>query len=149
VNRSSPQRREEVVMSRKRNRRQFLGAAAASLLPIGLDAQRPGATPVGELARHTLTGPLEGFDAVLIEANFQPGTGRPHRHPGIVLGYVVDGQVRFAVNNEQERVVAAGSTFFEPFGAVHTTSGSARPDAPARVLIFMVVPTGSALTGPA
>jgi quercetin dioxygenase-like cupin family protein len=134
------------------NRRTFLELAVASLLPAGLNAQtaptsapRPGA----ELARHTLTGPLDGFDAVLLERSFQPGSGTAHRHPGIVLGYVVEGQLRFAINNEPERVIPAGGTFFEPIGAVHTTNGSARPDAPARTLIFMVVPKGSQIVGPA
>jgi quercetin dioxygenase-like cupin family protein len=131
------------------DRRTFLGIAAASLLPIGIDAQTSAPQPAGELARHTLTGPLEGFDVVLIERNFPPGSGGPHRHPGVVLGYVMEGQLRFAINNEPERVVPAGGTFFEPIGAVHTTNGSAKPDAPARVLVFLVVPKGSAIVGPA
>jgi quercetin dioxygenase-like cupin family protein len=77
------------------------------------------------------------------------GPGRAHRHPGLVLGYVVEGQLRFGINNESEKVVPAGGTFFEPLGAIHTTSGSARPDAPVRFLAFMVVPKGSPLTAPA
>ena len=39
--------------------------------------------------------------------------------------------------------------FFEPLGAVHTTSGSAKPDAPARVLVFLIVPKGSPIVAPA
>ena len=39
-----------------------------------------------------------------------------------------------------------GSTFFEPRGALHSSFGSADPDAPARVVAFLVVPNGSALT---
>jgi quercetin dioxygenase-like cupin family protein len=131
------------------DRRTFLGLAAAALLPIGLDAQAPAVQP-RELARHTLTGPLEGFDAVLIELNVPPRAGGvSHRHPGIVLGYVVEGQLRFAINNEPDRVVPAGGTFFEPIGAVHTANASANPNASARALVFMVVPKGSPLTMPA
>ena len=132
------------------NRRTFLGLAAASLLPLSLDAQGPApARPDGELARHTLTGPLDGFDVVLLERSFRPGAGGPHRHPGVVLGYVVEGQLRFAINDEPERVVPAGGTFFEPMGAVHTTNGSANPSANARVLVFLVVPKGSPVVAPA
>jgi len=132
------------------NRRTFLGLAAA-LLPVGLDAQTPAPRPGGELARHALTGPLEGFEVVLVELNSPAGggSGPAHRHPGPVLGYVVDGQLRFAIDNQPERVVPAGGTFFEPFGVVHTTGGSAKPDAPARFLAFMIVPKGSPLTAPA
>jgi quercetin dioxygenase-like cupin family protein len=122
------------------NRRTFLGIAAASLLPIGIDAQTgtPAARtqrggvetatprPAAELARHALTGPLEGFEAVLVELNIPPGarsSGPGHRHPGPVLGYIVEGQMRFAINNEPEQVLPVGRTFFEPSGAVHTTTG--------------------------
>ena len=42
--------------------------------------------PSGELARYPLTGDLQGFDAVIVQANFQPGvsapgasSSRPHR----------------------------------------------------------------------
>ena len=131
------------------DRRTFLGIAAASLLPVGIDAQRAAPQTPAELARHTLSGPLEGFDVVLIERNFPPGSGAAHRHPGAVLGYVMEGQYRFAINNEPERIVPAGGTFFEPLGAVHTTSGSAKSDAPARVLVFLIVPKGSPIVAPA
>lgn len=142
------------------NRRTFLGMAAASLLPVGLDAQTsgaqtPGAQPPprpGELARHALSGPLEGFEVVLLQLNIPPGrtgSGTAHRHPGPVVGYVVEGQMRFAINHEPEQVLPVGATFFEPSGAVHTTTGSARSDGPTRALVFMIVPKGSPLTAPA
>jgi quercetin dioxygenase-like cupin family protein len=128
------------------DRRTFLGLAAASLLPIGIDAQTPAPRPPAELARHALTGPLEGFEALLVELNIPAGRRNPgpgHRHPGPVLGYVVEGQLSFGINNEPERVVPAGGTFFEPAGALHSTHGSARPDGPTRVIVFMMVPKGS------
>jgi quercetin dioxygenase-like cupin family protein len=134
------------------DRRTFLGIAAASLLPVASEAQTPAPRPPAELARHALTGPLEGFEVVLVELTPQPGSRSPgpgHRHPGPVLGYVVEGQMRFAINNEPEQVVRAGGTFFEPSGAVHTTNGSARPDGPTRAVVFMLVPKGSPLTAPA
>ena len=139
------------------DRRTFLGGLAASLLPIGLDAQTSGAQTTAprspaELARHALSGPFEGWDVVLVELNTPPGgngTGRHHRHPGAVLGYVVEDQMRFAINNEPEQILPAGKTFFEPSGAVHTTNGSARTDGPTRAVVFMLVPKGAPLTSPA
>ena len=134
------------------NRRTFLGIAAASLLPIGIDAQTPAPrTPVVELARHALTGQFEGFEAVLVQLNIPPGqvsSGPGHRHPGPVLGYVVEGQMRFAINHEPEKILPTGGTFFEPSGAVHTTNGSARSDGLTRAVVFMLVPKGSPLTSP-
>jgi quercetin dioxygenase-like cupin family protein len=101
----------------------------------------------GEVARYALTGPLEGYDAVIVELNFGPGASAPeHRHPGVVVGYVVDGQMKTAVNREANQVVPAGGTFFEPTGILHSTFGSASADAPVRIVAFMVVPSGSPLT---
>ena len=132
--------------------------ALAALLLVGLwigsTRLGPVSTPEtsgprrsGELARYALTGPLEGFDAVLVELNFQPGVSVPeHRHPGPILGYVVDGQMRTAINHQSDQVVPAGGTFFEPHGALHTAFSSANPDAPVRAVAFLVVPSGSPLT---
>jgi quercetin dioxygenase-like cupin family protein len=140
------------------DRRTFIGLAAASLLPIGLEAQTPGAqapaprSPAAELARHALSGPFEGWDVVLVELNIPPGRnaqGPGHRHPGAVLGYIVEGQMRFAINNEPEQILPVGKTFFEPSGAVHTTNGSARSDGPTRAVVFMLVPKGAPLSSPA
>jgi quercetin dioxygenase-like cupin family protein len=140
------------------DRRTFLGLAAASLLPVALDAQTSTEptpaprTPAAELARHALSGPFDGWDVVLVELNIPPGRTSPgpgHRHPGAVLGYVVEGQMRFAINNEAEKVLPVGGTFFEPSGAVHTTNGSARSDGPTRAVVFMLVPKGSPLASPA
>jgi quercetin dioxygenase-like cupin family protein len=134
------------------DRRTFLGLAAASLLPVLLDAQTPAAPAPSELARHALSGPFEGFEMVLVQLNIPPGraiSGAGHRHPGPVLGYVVEGQMRFAINHEPEQIIPAGGTFFEPSGAVHTTNGSARSDGPTRAVVFMLVPKGSPLTAPA
>jgi quercetin dioxygenase-like cupin family protein len=132
------------------DRRTFLGLVAAAL-PVALTAQTPvpAGRPPRELARHPLTGPLEGFDVVVFELNPGPGTGRDHRHTGPVLGYVVDGQVRFGVNHGAEQIVPAGGTFFEETGTLHSTFGSATPNATAKVLAFMVVPKGSSGTVPA
>ena len=129
------------------NRRTFLELAVASLLPAGLSAQTPAARPAGELARHALTGPFEGYEAVLVQIPLQPNVTSPaHRHSGFVLGYIQEGQMRFAINNEKEQTIPTGSTFFEPQGALHSIAGSAIPDTPGRILAFSVVPKGSPFT---
>ena len=128
------------------DRRTFL-ALAAALLPVGLASQTP-ATPAAprELARHPLMGALDGLDALLLELKPGPGATREHRHTGPVLGYVLEGSVGFGVDHGPEQIIPAGGTFFEPTGALHTTWGSATPDASARVLVFMVVPKGTSGT---
>jgi quercetin dioxygenase-like cupin family protein len=130
------------------SRRNFLGLAVAALLPSRAGAQvpvppAPAADQLGVMTRHALTGPLEGYEVVLTRSamRFFPGSTTPvHRHPGVVLAYVLEGRVRFAINGEPERIVPAGGTFFEPLGAEHTTSGSASADDTTRILVFEVRP---------
>jgi quercetin dioxygenase-like cupin family protein len=130
------------------NRRTFL-AMAAALFPaslITLAAQTQAPSGARELARHTLTGPFDGLDAILLELHPGPGSGRDHRHTGPVLGYVLEGKVRFGVDHGPEQIVETGGTFFEPTGALHSTFGSVDPNTPAKVLVFMVVPKGTSGT---
>ena len=60
---------------------------------------------------------MEGFRRAY--GGYPPG-GRSaeHRHPGFIVGYVVEGQIRFAINNEAPRVLRAGEMFYEPAGSV-------------------------------
>jgi Cupin domain len=142
-----------------KDRRTFMALAAAlfpaSLPPalklrwagITLSAQAQSAAPTasgprGDLARHTLTGPLADFDVVLQELHPPVGDGREHRHTGPVLGYVLEGKVKFAVNHEPARIYGVGEIFFEETGALHSTWGSVEGSL-ARVLAFMVLPKGS------
>ena len=130
------------------NRRTFLGLVATTLLPSRADAQAAApaagtAEPLGIIARHALTGPFEGYEVVLTRSamRYFPGASTPvHRHPGVVLAYVLEGRVRFAINGDPEQIVPAGGTFFEPLDAVHTTSGSASADETTRILVFEVRP---------
>lgn len=130
------------------DRRTFMKLAAA-LIPAGLSAQTSPQTPAPagppELARHALTGELDGLDVLLLELRPRAVTGQ-HRHTGPVLGYVLEGAVRFGVDNGPERIVPAGQTFFEATGALHSTWGSVDANTPARVLVFMVVPKGTSGT---
>ena len=84
------------------DRRTFLGLAAASLLPIGLEAQTPTPRPPVELARHPLTGPFEGFEVVLVELNIPPGGVEPG--PGHVI------RVRFSATSSRGRCVSPSTT---------------------------------------
>ena len=122
-----------------KDRRTFL-ALASALVPASLStlaAQAPSSDTApprvsSELARHTLTGPLDAFDVRLIELRPGPAGSREHRHSGPVLGYVLEGRVRFGVNHEPERILGVGETFFEETGALHSAFGFRRRDAGAR-----------------
>ena len=139
------------MMESRTKRRTFIkGAGMAALAGLPVAAQSSGA-PVRELARHALAGAQAGFEAVLVELTVAAGApaGPSHRHAGFVMGYVLEGDLRFAIDGDRPQIISAGRSFFEPTGALHSTSGSATPGEPVRFLAFMVVPTGSPLTLPA
>jgi quercetin dioxygenase-like cupin family protein len=131
-------------------RRYFFGVATTFFLGVLGKAQPPARAGVKELARHALTGPQEGLEAILVEVTALPGApSTVHRHPGFVLGYVLDGEMNFAINGASPELVKTGSTFFEPLGALHTTGASAKSDAPVKFLAFIVAPKGSPVVLPA
>jgi quercetin dioxygenase-like cupin family protein len=131
-------------------RRTMLGFATALFVGLRAKAQNPKRAPAKELARYELSGPQAGLEAILVDVTAMPGApSAAHRHPGFVLGYVLDGEMEFAINGGEPQVVKTGGTFFEPAGAVHTTGGSAKADAPVRFLAFLVVPKGSPAVVPA
>jgi quercetin dioxygenase-like cupin family protein len=133
-----------------RSRRTALGLLATWFLGSRAKAQPAARGPVKELARHPLTGPQAGMEAILVEVTLLPGVpSRTHRHPGFVLGYVLEGEMSFAFDGQVRKGVKAGETFFEPFGVLHTTGESANPEAPAKFLAFIVAPKGSPVTIPA
>jgi len=87
--------------------------------------------PVKEVARHALPGPQAGMEAILVEVTSQPGAlSTAHSPLGFVMGYVLEGEMRFAVNGQAPQVVKAGASFFEPFAL--STAPAAAPNRAGR-----------------
>ena len=130
------------------SRREMIGLAAGLLLAQAGEAQS--AAAARELARQPLSGADTGREAILVDVTAPAGVpARVHRHAGFVLGYVLEGELRFGLDGEKVRVIKPGETFFEPEGALHTGGGSADTNESVRFLAFMVVPEGSPLSLPA
>jgi quercetin dioxygenase-like cupin family protein len=123
------------------------------LAAIGLKGREACAQPAGgrvrEVGKQALSGPFAGMEASVVEVSYPPG-GRSaeHRHPGFIVGYVLEGQIRFAINQATPRVLGTGEMFYEPTGALHSTSENARQDQPAKILAFMVAPAGRPVVEP-
>ena len=146
-------------------RRQFMAAAAgmfAAVLSERLDADGVGTRVQGQPAANasrpvaTKDAPkvnLDGWQMTATEITIAPGAppGRKHRHPGFVIGYVLAGSYRFAVNDEAARVVKAGEMFFESFdspGEVHSASGNASTVEPVKFLAIVFTKKGDPVTIP-
>jgi quercetin dioxygenase-like cupin family protein len=124
------------------------------LAAAGLTARRearaqPAGGRVREVGKQALAGPFAGMEASLVEVSYPPG-GRSaeHRHPGFIVGYVLEGRIRFPINDETPRVLGTGEMFYEPTGALHSASENAQLDQPAKILAFMVAPAGRPIVEP-
>jgi len=135
------------------NRREFLAAAmtmmASSLIsgqqPAPANASRPVATKDAPKVN------LDGWQLTATEITIPAGAppGAKHRHPGFVIGYVLEGQYSFAVNDQPAKVFKAGEMFFESFdapGDVHSTSGNASATQPVKFLAIVFTKKGDPVT---
>ncbi len=79
--------------------------------------------------------------ATTFEVTFEPGVAStPHRHPGPIFGYVLEGELEFAVGTEMVRKLKAGDTFYEPAMAPHSVSRNPSDKVKARVLAVLIHP---------
>lgn len=139
-----PREAYDIFMERRRTLlTRFLALVLGGLQPgpsWALALKRPS---VRVLTKHPLVERLAGLEATAVEVTYPPGAASDaHRHPGFVLGYVLEGRLRFAVNGEPERVLEPGEMFYEPSGSVHSVSANALSDRQTKILAFMVAPTG-------
>jgi quercetin dioxygenase-like cupin family protein len=93
---------------------------------------------------------MKNWAVSALEVRYAPGAASPvHQHPGFVLGYVLEGTIRFELKGQTEKIVSAGQMFYEPPGSVHRVSSNASSDKPARLLVLILAERGAALTKPA
>jgi quercetin dioxygenase-like cupin family protein len=92
---------------------------------------------------------LDNWTVTVVEVDYPPGAASaPHRHPGFVLGYVLEGEVRSGLRGQPERIYAAGEMFYEPPHSEHLVSANASKDRRARLLALIFAEKGSTLSIP-
>jgi quercetin dioxygenase-like cupin family protein len=92
---------------------------------------------------------LNGWAVTAIEVNYAPGQSSPaHRHPGITLAYVLEGEVRSKLDDGPERTYKAGEMWLETPGQLHAVSGNASTTTPAKILAILLAEKGKPLTTP-
>ncbi len=98
-----------------------------------------------------LPAPFDKQTATFTELYIEPGkSSAPHKHAGFVLGYVIEGEFRFQISGQPERILRAGDIFHEPPGVTHLISQSASATKPARVLAIIIADSDTKkLTEPA
>lgn len=124
-------------------------AAAAALVATGLSLWTSGVIPAARAADNgaanidLLKQPLPDIPGREVRMTLLQRdplvSSAPHRHPGhYTFGYVVQGTYEFGVNGQPPRILHAGDVFYEPPGALHSTSRNASPNEKLKIVVFMV-----------
>jgi quercetin dioxygenase-like cupin family protein len=130
--------------------RRFLMEGAAGLLfAQALRAQGSGGAKV--IFKHDVPDlTLKNWAATAVEVSYGPGEASPpHRHPGITIAYVLEGEIRSKVGDEPEKTYTPGQMFLETPGQLHAVSRNASATQPAKLLAILLAEKESQLTTPA
>lgn len=98
------------------------------------------------LRQDTYQSKIDGAEttATIVEVTLNPLAGSPpHRHPGPVSGYVVEGTFEFQVEGGPLKTLKAGDAFFEPTMILHKVGRNPDSEKRARVLATIVHPSNA------
>lgn len=132
------------------NRRILLSGAGALLTQAVLsNAQNQSGRKV--VFQHDLPDlSMKDWSVTVVELTYGPGEGSPaHRHPGITIAYVLEGEIRSKVGDEPEATYTIGQMFMETPNQLHAVSRNASASKPAKLLAVLLAEKGKQLTTPA
>ena len=101
------------------------------------------AVKVAQLSQRDIIEKLDGkaASATVVEVTLESGqAGKPHRHAGPVIGYVLEGEYEHALDDEPVKTYKAGDTFYEPSGSVHRVARNPSRTAKTRLLAVILHP---------
>jgi quercetin dioxygenase-like cupin family protein len=132
------------------SRRSLMEGAAGLLFVQALRAQGNGGGAKVVFKHDVPDLILKNWSATAVEVSYAPGESSPaHRHPGITIAYVLEGEIRSKVGDEPERTYTRGQMFLETPGQLHAVSGNASATQPAKLLAILLAEKESQLTTPA
>jgi quercetin dioxygenase-like cupin family protein len=127
--------------------RTFLALAVGALLGIGgltlAGHGGQGKVKVTKVSERDVVEKLDGKDArvTTVEVTIEPGqSSPPHRHPGPVFGYVLEGEYEWGLNDQPVKTLKVGETFYEPTGSLHRVSRNPSAKGRTRVLAVLLHP---------
>jgi quercetin dioxygenase-like cupin family protein len=121
----------------------ILGAAGYALARQDAREGHADDTKPRVLLEQVLAEKLDGKEAkvVLLEVVKAPGAeSAKHRHPGPVVGYVLEGEMEMQIEGQPLKTYKKGEVFFEPARGLHAVSRNPSKTTPARFLAFFLVP---------
>ena len=118
-------------------------AVGAGVGGVALAHDRENAEAVKVLSARDVKEKLDGKEAkaTVVEVTLEPGqAGKPHRHAGPVIGYVLEGEYEWAIDDQPAKTLKAGDTFYEPTGCLHRVSKNPAARGNTRVLAVVLHP---------
>jgi quercetin dioxygenase-like cupin family protein len=116
---------------------------AASLTLAARDGHEQRGGQVKVLSAAEIAEKLDAKEAkaTTVEVTLQPGqAGAPHRHPGPVFGYILEGEYEWAIDDKPAKTLKVGDTFYEPTGCLHRVSKNPSKTGKTRVLAVVLHP---------
>src|SRR5580700_7813144 len=107
------------------------------------DDPTKGKPKVVTISERDVSEKLDGkaVKATTVEVTLEPGqAGMPHRHPGPVFGYVLEGEYEWAIDEQPAKKLKVGDTFYEPTMCLHRVSKNPSDKNKTRVLAVLLVP---------
>jgi quercetin dioxygenase-like cupin family protein len=90
-----------------------------------------------------------GKEGVLVTVEFAPGhVDAPHRHPGHVFVYVLEGSVEMQMEGGELQTLKPGDTFYENPKDTHPVGRNVSKTEPAKLLVFFVTDQNAPLVLP-
>lgn len=76
----------------------------------------------------------------VLHLTLEPGAAGtpPHKHPGPMIGYVLEGELDFQMADQDPVIIKAGEAFFEPYGCVHLRAANGSQSEPTRLVAIIV-----------
>ena len=118
-----------------------IGVGVAVTFAADHDHHKP--VKVTQLSQRDIIEKLDGKEAkaTVVEVTLGPGqAGEPHRHPGPVFGYVLEGEYELGLDDQPTKVLNAGETFYEATGCLHRVSKNPATKGNTRVLAVVLHP---------
>src|SRR6516225_4770045 len=119
------------------------GIGVGVAVTFAADHDHHKAVKVTQLSQRDIVEKLDGKETrvSVVEVTLEPGqAGKPHRHPGPVIGYVLEGEYEWAINDQPAKTLKAGDTFYEPTGCLHRVSKNPAAKGNTRVLAVVLHP---------
>ena len=129
-------------------RRTMMESAAGLLLSAGFVSAQSAAGGSKKVFEHDLPDlTLKDWAVTAVEVSYGPGEGSAaHRHPGITIAYVLEGEIVSKVGDGPETTYSPGQMFLETPGQLHAVSRNASATKPAKLLALLLAEKGKPLT---